>query len=91
MRVLGRLLLAAGAAMIVLLVGVIGAMLLSGFALLERIASPGGGFLVLEFVAIAVLVCTPMSIAAACWILFRRGRNSHSVITPSHDGLFLGH
>ena len=53
-----------------LLFGAIAAMVLSGFALLERAASIGNGFLVLEFVAIGVLICIPLSIAAACWVFF---------------------
>jgi len=77
MRVLGRFLLAAGIAILVLLFGVIAAMVLGGFALPERAASPAGGFLVLEYVAIGVLVCTPISIAAACWILFRPGKRGN--------------
>jgi hypothetical protein len=88
MRLAGRFLLAAGAGVLVLLAGVLGAMVLGGFALLERTASPSGGFLILEFVAIAVLICTPMSIAAACWVLFRAGRNSGQVAS-SESGLFL--
>jgi|KBSMisStaDraftv2_1062788.scaffolds.fasta_scaffold1353176_2 hypothetical protein len=75
MRVLGRFLLAAGVSILVLLFGVTAAMVLGGFALLERTASPATGFLVLEFVAIGVLVCTPISIAAACWVLFRPGKS----------------
>jgi hypothetical protein len=70
-------LLAAGIAILVLLFGVTAAMVLGGFALLERTASPSGAFLVLEFVAIGVLVCTPLSIAAACWILFRPGKSAN--------------
>jgi hypothetical protein len=77
MRVLGRFLLAAGVAILVLLFGVTASMVLGGFALLERTASPATGFLVLEFVAIGVLVCTPISIAAACWVLFRPGKSTN--------------
>lgn len=69
--------LATGVAILLLLFGVTAAMVLGGFALLERTASPGGGFLVLEFVAIGVLVCTPLSIAAACWVLFRPGKSTN--------------
>jgi len=77
MRVLARFLLAAGVAILVLLSGVIAATILGGFALPGRTAPPAGGFLVLECVAIGVLVCTPLSIAAACWILFRPGRSTN--------------
>ena len=89
MRILGRFLLAAGAAVSVLMIGVLAAIVLGGFALLERSGPVSNGFLVLEFVAIGVLICTPMSIAAACWVLFRSGRVSKELI---HDrgGLFLG-
>jgi hypothetical protein len=89
MRVLGRFLLAAGAGILVLLLGVLGATVLGGFALLERTASPGGGFLLLEFVAIGVLICVPMAIAAACWVLFRPASNRNQVLT-GQGGLFLG-
>lgn len=89
MRAVGRFLLAAGAGIMVLLLGVLGATVLGGFALLERAASPGGGFLMLEFVAIGVLICVPMAIAAACWVLFRpEGRKQ--VLTTGRGGLFLG-
>ncbi len=91
MRVLGRFLLATGVGILVLLFGVVSATVLGGFALLERTASPGGGFLVLEFVAIGVLICVPLSIATACWILFRTGRNANPVLVQDRDRLFLGH
>ena len=91
MRVLGRFLLAAGAGMLVLLLGVLGATVLGGFALLERTASPGGGLLILEFVAIGVLLCVPMAIAAACWVLFRPQSNESQALTAGRGGLFLGH
>ena len=90
MKVLGRFFLAAGAGILVLLLGVLGATVLGGFALLERTASPGGGFLILEFVAIGVLICVPLAIAAACWVLFRAERNSKPVLATGRDGLFLG-
>lgn len=76
MKVLGRFVLAATA--------------LGGFALLERHGPPGDGFLVLEFVAIAVFICVPLSIAAACWVLFRAGRHSSQVLSQSGSGFFLG-
>ena len=57
MRVLGRFVLAAGAGISVLLFGVLAAMVLGGFAALERTAANGHGFLMLEFVAIGVLIC----------------------------------
>lgn len=90
MRVLGRFALAAGVGVSVLLVGVLASMVLGGFALLERHGPAGDGFLVLEFVAIGVLVCVPMSIAAACWVLFRAGRNTNQVLSRGQSGLFLG-
>ena len=90
MRVLGRFLLAAGAGILVLLLGVLGAMVLGGFALLERSASPAGGFLILEFVAIGVLICVPIAIVAACWVLFRTERNSNPVLPDGRERLFLG-
>ena len=90
MRVLGRFLLAAGAGLLVLFAGVVSAMVLGGFALLERDGSRGGGFLVLEFVAIGVLVCVPMSIAAACWVLFRSGRDTKPLLPQSRSGFFWG-
>jgi hypothetical protein len=89
MRVLGRFLLAATAGVLVLVVGVLCATVLGGFALLERTASPRGGFLLLEFVAIGVLICVPMAIAAACWVLFRPESNRNQVLT-GQCGLFSG-
>ena len=74
----------------VLLFGVLAAMVLGGFALLERHGPAGNGFLVLEFVAIGVLVCVPLSIAAACWVLFRAGRNTNQVLSQGRSGFFLG-
>jgi hypothetical protein len=90
MRVLGRFFLAAAAGVSVLLFGVLSAMVLGGFALLERSAAAGGGFLVLEFVAIGVLICVPLAIAAACWVLMRAGKNTSQVLSPDRGGLFLG-
>jgi hypothetical protein len=90
MRVLGRFALAAGVGVSVLLVGVLASMVLGGFALLERHGPAGDGFLVLEFVAIGVLVCVPMSIAAACWVLFRAGKNTNQVLPQGRSGFFLG-
>jgi hypothetical protein len=90
MRVLGRFALAAGVGVSVLLVGVLASMVLGGFALLERHGPAGDGFLVLEFVAIGVLVCVPMSIAAACWILLRAGKNTNQVLPQGRSGFFLG-
>ncbi len=90
MRVLGRFLLAAGVGVLVLLFGVVSATVLGGFALLERTASSGRGFLVLEFVAIGVLICVPLSIATACWVLFRPARNANEVTMQDRDRLFLG-
>ena len=89
MRVLGRFLLATAAGISVLLFAVLGAMVLGGFAVLERSAASGGGFLVLEFVAIGVLICVPFAIAAACWVLLRTGRNSSRGLPPGHSGFFL--
>ena len=79
MKALGRFLLAATVGVLVLLVGVIGATVLGGFAMLERAASSSQGFLVLEFIAIGVFVCVPMAIAAACWVLFRPERSDRDV------------
>ena len=90
MRVLGRFALAAGVGVLVLLFGVLAAMVLGGFALLERHGPAGGGFLVLEFVAIGVLVCVPLAIAAACWVLLRGGRNTNPVLSQGQSGFFLG-
>ena len=90
MRVVGRFVLAAGVGILLLLFGVVAAMVLGGFALLERNGPPGDGFLVLEFVAIGVLVCVPLSIAASCWVLFRVGKNSNQVLSQSRSGFFLG-
>ncbi len=69
-----------------LLFGAIAAMVLSGFALLERAASIGNGFLVLEFVAIGVLICIPLSIAAACWVFFRPGKSTRQLFSQNEGG-----
>jgi hypothetical protein len=90
MRVLGRFALAAGVGLLVLLVGVLAAMVLGGFALLERHGPAGDGFLMLEFLAVGVLICVPLAIAAACWVLFRAGRNTNQVLSQGRSGLFLG-
>lgn len=90
MRVLGRFALAAGVGILVLMFGVLAAMVLGGFAVLERNGSPGNGFLVLEFVAIAVFICVPLSIVAACWVLFRGGSDTNQVLPQSRSGFFLG-
>jgi hypothetical protein len=89
MRVLGRFVLAAAAGISVLLFGVLAAMVLGSFALLERSAAAGGRFLILEFVAIGILICVPLAIAAACWVLMRPARNSNQGLPPNRGGLFL--
>ena len=90
MRVLGRFILASSVGLLVLLIGVLGAMILGGFAVLERSAPPGNGFLMLEFLAIGTLICVPLSIAAACWVLLRPGNNFDQVLPKNRGGLFLG-
>ena len=90
MRGLGRFALAAGVGVSVLLLGVLAAMVLGGFALLERHGPAGGGFLMLEVLAIGVLICVPLAIAAACWVLFRAGRNTSQVLSQGRNGFFLG-
>ena len=89
MRVLGRFVLASAAGLLILLIGVLAAMVLAGFAVLERSASPGNRFLVLEFIAIGTLICVPLSIAAACWVLLRPGSISNHVLPKRRSGLFL--
>jgi len=80
MRILGRFLLAAATGLVVLATGVLSAMILGGFAVLERSAAPGNRFLILEFIAIGVLICVPLAIAAGCWVLLRpRSRPSHGL------------
>ena len=90
MRVLGRFILASAVGLLVLLIGVLSAMVLGGFAVLERNAPPGNGFLMLEFLAIGTLICVPLSIAAACWVLLRPGTNSNPEFPRNRSGLFLG-
>jgi hypothetical protein len=90
MRVLGRFALAAAVGVLVLSFGVLAAMVLGGFALLERNGPVGGGFLMLEFVAIGVLVCVPLAITAASWVLFRAGKNTNQVLSQGRSGFFLG-
>jgi hypothetical protein len=90
MRVLGRFILAAAAGLLVLLIGVLSSMILGGFAVLERSAPPSNGFLILEFLAIGILTCVRLSIAAACWVLLRPGNNCASTLPENRSGLFLG-
>lgn len=90
MRALGRFALAAAVGVLVLSFGVLAAMVLGGFALLERHGPAGGGFLMLEFVAIGVLVCVPLAITAASWVLFRAGKNTNQVLSQGRSGFFLG-
>jgi hypothetical protein len=90
MRVLGRFALAAGVGLLVLLFGVLAAMVLGGFALLERHGPAGDGFLMLEFLAIGVLICVPLAIAAACWVLFPSGEKYESGVVPRPKRLFFG-
>jgi hypothetical protein len=90
MRVLGRFALAAAVGVLVLSFGVLAAIVLGGFALLERHGPAGDGFLVLEFVAIGVLVCVPLAITAASWVLFRAGKNTNQVLSQGRSGFFLG-
>ena len=91
MRVLGRFILAGAVGLLVLLIGVGSAMVLGGFAVLERSAPPGNGFLILEFLAIGILICVPLSIAAACWVLLRPGNGRAPVLPENRSGFFLGH
>ena len=87
MKVLARFILASAVGLLVLLIGVLGAIILGGFAVLERGAPPGNGFLMLEFLAIGVLICVPLSIAAAGWVLLRPENNS--VSPQNRSGLFF--
>lgn len=89
MRVLGRFVVATASGLLILLIGVLAAMALGGFAVLERSAPPGNRFLVLEFLAIGTLICVPLSIAVACWVLLRPGNNSKQVPPQSRSGFFL--
>ncbi|HVN17386.1 MAG TPA: hypothetical protein VMU05_01395 [Dongiaceae bacterium] len=88
MRVVGRFLLAAAVGILVLTFGVLAAMVLGGFAVLERSAAAGNRFLILEFLAIGVLICVPLAIAAASWVLFRPSRSSKQVANV-RSGAFL--
>jgi hypothetical protein len=88
MRVLGRFLLATATGLVVLMTGVLSAMVLGGFAVLERSAPPGNRFLMLEFIAIGVLICVPLAIAAACWVLLGHPNQG---LPQTRSGLFLGH
>jgi hypothetical protein len=90
MRVLGRFLLAATTGLAVLVTGVLSAMALGGFAALERTAPAGNRFLILEFIAIGVLICVPMAIAAACWVLLRTASHPGPELSQSQRGFFLG-
>jgi hypothetical protein len=56
MRVLARFLLAAATGVVVLMAGVLSAVVLGGFAILERNGPPGNRFLILEFIALGVLI-----------------------------------
>lgn len=87
---LGRFLLAAATGLAVLASGVLSATVLAGFAVLGRSAPPGNRFLILEFIAIGVLLCVPLAIAAACWVLLRPGSRSRPALSPTRGGLFLG-
>ena len=90
MRVLGRFLLAAATGFVVLVTGVLSAMVLGGFAILERSGPAGNRFLMLEFIAIGVLICVPLAIAAACWVLLRLGSHSNQGLAQARSGFFLG-
>jgi hypothetical protein len=63
-------------------------MVLGGFAVFERGAPPGNRFLILEFVAFGVLLCVPLAMAAAGWLLLRPGSHSHPALSPTRSGLF---
>ena len=93
MRVLGRFVAAAGVGICVLLLGVFAATILGVFALpggyTDGGGAPGDGFLVLEFVAIGVVISIPVSIAAACWVLFRSERFLKQLLA-NRAGFFLG-
>jgi hypothetical protein len=91
MRILGRFLLAAATALGVLVAGVLSAMVLGGFAAWGRGAPAPNRLLVLEFIAFGVLLCVPLAIAAAGWVLLRPGSHPHAALPPTRSGLFLGH
>jgi len=73
-----------------MLFGVLAALVLGGFALPERSAAVGDGFLVLEFMAIGVLICVPLAIVAACWVLLRPAKNTTQLFSASRSVLLLG-
>jgi hypothetical protein len=83
MRILGRFLLAAATGLGVLVAGVLSAMVLGGLAVWERGAPAGNGFLILEFMAFGVLLCVPLAIAAAGWVLLRPGSHPHPAWSPT--------
>ena len=89
MRVPGRFILASAAGLLILFMGVLAAMVLAGFAVLERGAPPGNRFLVRELILMGTLIRVPLSIAAACWVLL--GPTSHSSpVLPQPKRLFFG-
>ncbi len=91
-KVLGRFLLASSVGVLVLLSGVFAAFALSLVFLPDpssAVRAPGDGFLILEFLAISVVVCVPLSIAAACWVLFRREFFLKQLLT-GRGGVSLG-
>ncbi len=92
MRVLGRFLLAAVVGIFVLLIGVFVAFVLGALAAstgpTEGGGAPGDGFMVLQFIAIGVLICVPLSIAAACWVLFRPSK-APKELAGEQGGIFL--
>ena len=93
MRVLLRFVLASAVAVFVILAGVLGALILSALALPDAPEgarrAAGDGFLVLEFLAIAVLVSVPVALAAAYWIFLRAANNSNQVPSQPSKPLFL--
>ena len=78
LKSLARFMLATSVDILVLLVGVLAAFALGLLALPDASGkvgrAPGDGFLILQFLAIAVMVCVPISIAAGNWVLFRKER-----------------
>ena len=92
MRVLGRVAAAMGVGILLLVLGVFTAIVLAGVFLPDASAGggrgPGDGFLVLEFIAIGVLVCVPLSIAAASWVLFRAGKDSKQALARPRRAFF---
>ena len=92
MRILSRFILAAVVGIFVLVLGVFTSFVLSALALPDvpdAGRAPGDGFLVLMFIAIAVMLCVPLSIAAASWILFRPNEFLKQLFS-NRGGLFLG-